>query len=106
MDNSTSSPAAGLSISGEFTVFTAREIKQRLLDAIRQSETSEIEIDLSSVTEIDSAGLQLMVMAKIEGLCRDKTVRFCRHSDPVLDLIDTCGLSRFFGDPLLLTPRE
>lgn len=106
MDHSTPPAAAALTISGEFTVFTAREIKQRLLDLIRQTETTDIEIDLSSVTEIDSAGLQLMVMAKIEGLCRDKTVRFCRHSDPVLDLIDTCGLGRFFGDPLLLTPRE
>lgn len=106
MDNSTPSPATGPAINGELTIFTAAEIKQRWLDAIRLSASPDVEIDLSGVTEIDSAGLQLMVMARIEGLCRDKTVRFGRPSDPVADLIETCGLSRFFSDPLPLGRRD
>lgn len=91
-----------LSITGEFTIFTAAELKPMLLDALTSAETAEIDIDLSEVSEIDSSGLQLMVMIKREALVRGKNVRFVRHSDPVLDLIDLCDLSSFFGDPVLI----
>lgn len=94
--------ATALSIAGEFTIFTAANLKQDILEAIGRSETPEIDIDLSDVSEIDSAGLQLMVMAKREAMARGKNVRFIRHSDPVLDLIDLCDLSGFFGDPVLI----
>lgn len=92
----------GLAIAGEFTIFTAADCKKRLLDALKEA-GDEIEIDLSEVTEIDSAGLQLMVLAKIEGNLRGKTVRFAGHSAAVLDLLDLCDLSGFFGDPLLIS---
>lgn len=60
------------------------------------------DVDLSGVTEIDSAGLQLMLMAKREAAILGKEVRFVRHSDPVLELIDLCALAGQFGDPLLI----
>ena len=95
-----------LSIAGEFTIFTAAMLKQDLLEAISQTAAAEIDIDLSEVSEIDSAGLQLMVMAKREAAACGKNVRFVRHSDPVLDLIDLCDLSGFFGDPMLIRPSN
>lgn len=96
------SASPAISIAGEFNVFTATTIKERLLDAIAHAATPDIDIDLSDVTEFDSAGLQLMVMAKREAASRGKQVRFSGHSDAVLDLIELCGLAGFFGDPLLL----
>lgn len=92
-------------IRGEFNIFTAGTTKARLLDAIRQAATAEIEVDLSEVSEIDSAGLQLMVMAKREAAERGKSVRFTGHSGPVLELIDLCGLGGFFGDPVLIRSK-
>lgn len=101
MTDEHSAPPA-LAISGEFTIFTAAELKPRLLHAVIDAESEEVDIDLSEVSEIDSAGLQLMVMTKREALARGKNVRFVRHSDPVLDLVDLCDLSGFFGDPVLI----
>ena len=101
MTDEHSSPPA-LAISGEFTIFTAAELKSRLLHAVIDAESEEVDIDLSEVSEIDSAGLQLMVMTKREAQARGKNVRFVRHSDPVLDLVDLCDLSGFFGDPVLI----
>jgi len=98
------SPA--LAIGGEFTIFNAASLKTSLIDAIVQAETPEIEIDLSNVTEIDSAGLQLMVMAKREAASRSKSLRFSGHSGPVLDLIDLCDLTGFFGDPILIRSKS
>ena len=101
MTDENSSPPA-LAISGEFTIFTAADLKPRLLHAVIDAGSEDVDIDLSEVTEIDSAGLQLMVMTKREALARGKNVRFVRHSDPVLDLVDLCDLSGFFGDPVLI----
>ena len=47
-----------------------------------------------------------MVMAKREAQAAGKNIRFVRHSDPVLDLIDLCDLSGFFGDPVLIRPTN
>lgn len=101
MTEAQTSPPA-LAISGEFTIFTAADLKPRLLHAVIDAESEDVDIDLSEVSEIDSAGLQLMVMTKREALARGKNVRFVRHSDPVLDLVDLCDLSGFFGDPVLI----
>ena len=101
MTDENSSPPA-LAISGEFTIYTAADLKPRLLHAVIDAESEDVDIDLSEVSEIDSAGLQLMVMTKREALARGKNVRFVRHSDPVLDLVDLCDLSGFFGDPVLI----
>jgi len=96
---------ATLAISGEFTIFTAATLKQTLVDTIAQA-PGDIDIDLSEVSEMDSAGLQLMVMTKREAAAIGKNVRFVRHSDAVLDLIDLCDLSGFFGDPVLIRPTN
>lgn len=95
------SPA--LNIVGEFTIFTAQDCKEQLLALIAATpDGAGGEVDLSGVTEIDSAGLQLMLMAKREAAILGKEVRFVRHSDPVLELIDLCALAGQFGDPLLI----
>ncbi|WP_153110960.1 STAS domain-containing protein [Propionivibrio limicola] len=90
-----------LCILGDFTIFAAADLKPKIIEAINQGETDEVVIDLADVSEIDSAGLQLMVMAMREGAAQSKNVRFTRHSEPVLNLIDLFGLSGFFGTPAL-----
>ncbi|WP_428827370.1 lipid asymmetry maintenance protein MlaB [Azonexus sp. IMCC34842] len=106
MADTPESARPALAIAGEFTIFTASALKEQILQTIRQAEMTEVEIDLSNVTEIDSAGLQLMILAKIEALGRGKNIHFTRHSDPVLDLIDLCDLAGFFGDPVLIRSKN
>ncbi len=101
--NTASEETPALKISGEFTIFTAQALKVQLLALIDEAgEGCDVDVDLSDVTEIDSAGLQLMLMAKREATTESKNVRFIRHSDSVLELIDLCALSSQFGDPLLI----
>ncbi len=103
----TAEAAASLNIVGELTIFTAQDCKTQLLALIAGiPEGAGGDVDLSGVTEIDSAGLQLMLMAKREAAILGKEVRFVRHSDPVLELIDLCALAGQFGDPLLIRSSE
>ncbi len=97
----TEGQAAQFAIEGEMTIFRAAELRATLLPEIEKA--AEIEIDLSRVTEIDSAGLQLMIAAKLEALLRGKQLRFTGHSKPVTDMLDLCDLGGFFGDQIVIS---
>ncbi len=87
-------------IKGELSIFTAATLRQQLLDALDTQ--PEVEVDLSEVSEMDSAGMQLMVAAKREAATRNKPLRFTRHSAAVFDVLELCDLSGHLGDPLLI----
>jgi anti-anti-sigma factor len=89
-----------IAIDGEMTIFNAQELKTSLLTPL--PEHDDIEVDLSKVIEIDSAGLQIMVLLKLEALSRDKMLRFTGHSPAVREIIDLCDLGAFFGDPVVI----
>lgn len=90
-----------ISPEGEMTIYQAMALKETLLSALRQAES--IDLDLSAISEIDSAGLQLLLLTKRESLLRGKTLRIVAHSAATLDLIDTCNLAAYFGDPVLIS---
>jgi anti-anti-sigma factor len=90
-------------IEGEMTIFRAEELKEAILPLIANND--EIEIDLSKVTEIDGAGLQLMISVKLEAWQHQKELHFIGHSAPVTSAIDICGLSNFFGDPIVISSQ-
>ena len=98
-------PIFRTAVEGELTIFTALAVKEQLLSAFA-GEGGEVEVDLSQVTEVDSAGVQLLVAAKKESLRRGRQLRFCGHSPAVLDVLDLCDLSGFFGDPVLIPRAE
>lgn len=88
-------PPPLLALAGEFNVFTALDTKALLLEVIAaavQSEDPALRVDLSQVTDIDSAGLQLMVMARREARRHDKHLYFAPCSEPVMALVTLCDL--------------
>ena len=89
-----------VSVEGEMTIFAAQEIKAALEEPI--SKASEIEFDLSNVTEVDGAGLQIMLMAKMASIQSGIQLRFTGHSLPVLEVLDLTDLGSFFGDPVVI----
>lgn len=89
-----------MQIEGEMTIFAAQELKDSMLPPLLRARITEI--DLSQVTEIDSAGLQLMLLAKLESMTRGNTLRFTGHSQPVQEMLDLTDMVGFFGDPVLL----
>lgn len=91
--------AARLALSGEMTIYNAAQIKVTLAEAMHGASEVEVEVDLSGITDIDTAGLQLMLIAKRHPDCR---VRFVNHSPEVLRLIDLANLGGALGDPLFI----
>ena len=75
-------PEPVLSIVGELTILTAGDVKTALLVALEG--TDELTVDLSGVTELDTAGLQVLLLAKREAAGVAKTVRFRSPSEVVM----------------------
>lgn len=95
---------ARLTLAGEMTIYAAAELKPRLLGPIESC--AKIEIDLTGVGEIDTAGLQLLILAKRQAIAAGKSLRLTGHSGPVTELLELYNLAAFFGDPMVLTARE
>ena len=93
-----------LSLTEDLTIYHALELKQTLLDAL--STTSDLELNLSQVSEMDTAGLQLLILLKKEAQRAGKSVRIVAHSQAVSALIDFCNLAAEFGDPLIIPARQ
>jgi anti-sigma B factor antagonist len=92
-----------LSIEGDMTIYRAMELKAELLAPLEDCQ--EMEIDLSCVGEIDTVGLQVLVVLKREADALGKALRFIGHSQAVLELMDLCDLGSFFGDPVLISVK-
>ena len=87
-------------IKGEMSIFTALTVRQQLLDALEQP--GDVEVDLSSVSEMDSAGVQLLIAAKREAALHARTLRFSGHSRAVFDLLELYDVAGQLGDPVLI----
>jgi anti-anti-sigma factor len=90
-------------IEGELTIYRAQELKDQLFAALASAR--ELELDLGAVTEIDTAGVQVLVALKRAAQAQGRTLRLRAHSTPVLDTLDLLGLAAFFGDPLIEAHR-
>ena len=82
------------------TIYSAAQTKESLLSAIAVS--NGIELDLSQVSEIDAAGLQLLALVKNEAAAGNRRLQFVAHSQAVLELLELCNLSGVFGDPVVI----
>jgi anti-sigma B factor antagonist len=90
-----------LEIKGEMTIYTAAEQKGQLLAYINSA--AELEINLSQVSELDTAGTQLLILAKQDAASKQKKLRFTMHSNAVLDVLELTNLTAAFGDPLFIS---
>ena len=92
------------SLSEDLTIYHALEQKKTLLDAL--GEADELELDLLQVGEIDTAGLQLLILLKKEAQRAGKRVSIVAHSQAVRSVIDFCNLAAELGDPLVIPAAE
>ncbi len=92
-----------LHIVGEMTVSSAAAIRDEILAALPAGGTDEVEVDLSGVSEIDTAGLQIMLQLKRK--CGTR-LRLVNHSPAVLQILDLSNLGAQFGDPVVIRPDE
>jgi anti-sigma B factor antagonist len=87
-------------ISEDMTIYNAAAQKQMLLDAL--VDCDELDIDLSQVSEIDTAGFQILLLTKRVALKTNKTMRLSAHSRAVTELLDLYNMVSYFGDPMVI----
>lgn len=84
-----------LLVNGGFTIFQAAEYKPQLLGVI-DAAADVLEIDLSGVDEIDTTGLQLLLLMKRETALQYKQLFFNGISPAVQSVIDMLQLQDTF----------
>jgi anti-sigma B factor antagonist len=90
-----------LSIMDDMTIYNAQSLRETLLGYCH-SGVKELQLDLSAVSEIDSAGLQLLLLLKAEAQKRGFTLRLLRHSEAVIEVFELLKLGIYFGDPIVI----
>jgi anti-sigma B factor antagonist len=89
--------AGGIRVTGEMTVYTAGQIKQQLLDAITGAQTN-VQLDLSGVSEFDTAGLQLLLLGQREAFACGRKLQLGGDSNIVRDVLTLCGALGLLAD--------
>lgn len=99
-DNGDASEVTRIAIDGELTIYRAADLKVTMLEALRKSRV--LEVDLSGVTELDTAGLQVLMLAKNTAAADKRELRLLNHSPAVVEIVEMLNLGAFFGDALLI----
>lgn len=84
-----------IQLEGELTIYTAAELKEKIASALQAGQP--IEIDLSQIGEMDTAGLQLLLLAQRESATRKLPITFVEPSQAVTDTLQLCGMSDHFA---------
>ncbi|WP_431476802.1 STAS domain-containing protein [Massilia eburnea] len=79
-------PPALLFIEGDLTIRRVQELKDVLLARLAQSQA--LEVDLAGVTEIDTAGAQLLLMARRAAQAGQKELQLVAPSPAVASLFE------------------
>ena len=88
-------------IDGDANIYNAIELKRQLLDHL--SSTSELEINLAQVGEMDTAGFQVLCLTKREAAKTGKMLRLTSHSPAALEIMDMYNMATYFGDPVVIS---
>ena len=82
---------SSLCLTDDLSIYHALEQKTTLLEAL--ATTDALDLDLSQVAEIDSAGLQLLMLIDREAQRSGKAVTLVAHSAAVGSAIALCNLA-------------
>lgn len=89
-----------VSPQGEMTIYHIAELAQAFLPLLATD--ALLVVDLKEVTDIDSSGAQLLMLARRERLQAGKKLTLVNHSDAVISLFSLLGLLDWFDAPVLL----
>jgi anti-anti-sigma factor len=80
-----------LAVVGEMTIQTAAERKTELLALLESA--AEVEVVLTDVTELDTAGLQVLMMVRREAAQLGKSLRLVSPNKVVTDVLEIAHLT-------------
>jgi anti-anti-sigma factor len=84
-------------LSGEMNIYAAPLLKNELLAALRAN-LGDAAIDLAQVTEMDTAGLQMIMLARRLSLACGSELRLLNPSEPAREVLELCGLQKLIVD--------
>lgn len=88
-----------IKMEGELTIYNATEIRQHFMGIIaRACLGMDVRVDMQDVTEIDSAGVQLLVLLKRELIGLGLFVKVTCWSPPVEEIFDFVGIPEFLTE--------
>lgn len=80
-----------LRVQGEMTIYRAAELAPACLGRLGEKPTTQV--DLSEVTEIDTAGLQLLLMMNRIAVAAGAPLRIVNPSSCVRDVLALCNVT-------------
>ncbi|MCP9759277.1 anti-sigma factor antagonist [Aquitalea sp. S1-19] len=85
-----------LTLSQDLVIENAHALKPQLVDALERA--AHLELDLEQVAEMDSAGLQLLLLARREADRQGKTLHIRGCNDSLRQTLAFCRLDTLLGD--------
>lgn len=87
--------AAVIAVTGEIDAFTAGPLRERILHVVAR-ESKRVVLDLSDVTFLDSAGINVLVSVRRRLLLLDGYLRLAALRPAPARVLEVCGLDRVF----------
>ena len=89
--------STGLKVKGNCVIQDLLPLQKTMLELI-ESERSSVELDLSDVEAIDTAGVQLLAVCRNNALEKGKTFRINSESEAVREALIITGLESMLED--------
>lgn len=93
--SATATVTGHLSIDGEFNIYTVADWRVRLLEVLAPG--GDVHLDLSGVSEIDSAGLQLLIAAHNQAVAGGHRLALIPADGAVAEVLGFARLDAFFA---------
>jgi anti-anti-sigma factor len=86
-----------LYVQGEMTIYSAALLKEQLFGAIRERSGAAV-VDLSAVSEIDTAGVQVLLLAQRVSVACGTQLALVAASDAVREILGLVGLTQLLAE--------
>ena len=93
-----------LAIDGELSIYRSDELKHALIEPLQSG--VRLIVDLAKVSELDTCGLQLLMLAKRTAKAVGGELQLVGHSPAVVDVFELLNVAAFFGDHLVIEPSS
>ena len=100
MSNQSTVQQAELQIEGELSIYRADELKRALIEPLQKD--MRLVVNLAGVSELDTCGLQLLMLAKRTAAKVGGELQLVAHSPAVLEVFELLNVAAFFGDHLVI----
>lgn len=91
---------ARLQVVGEMNIYGAAALKDQLF-ALAPESGVDIELDLSGVTALDTAGVQIMLMLRRLAQSKGVAFRLVSPSAVAVQMLELCGLRNLIAQSML-----